>query len=265
MATPPTSAASRSWRSTSSMPAPTTTGPRCARRSPRPCSTAPTRRCTTTRAGCSSRHRALQRAGRAPGVRPRPGRVREPQGRRRGVRGARPDWPSRRLAPIDRAILRLAHFEMTSGRTPPKVAINEAVELAKAFSTEKSPAFINGLLGKVLKRLLRGGGREDPPTPQAVPVRARRRVHDDATHLDLSVEQRPAPRAHPDPGRGGLSVGLFKSVVGKLKKGLDRTRESFVGGLRSHAQRAHARRRPDRRARACAHPGGCRRAHDPGP
>ncbi|MEM7755621.1 MAG: transcription antitermination factor NusB [Planctomycetota bacterium] len=65
-----------------------------------------------------------------------------------------PDWPTKRQPAIDRAILRLAHFEMTSGRTPPKVAVNEAVELAKAFSTEKSPAFINGLLGKVLKRVL---------------------------------------------------------------------------------------------------------------
>jgi N utilization substance protein B len=64
-----------------------------------------------------------------------------------------PDWPTNRLAAVDRALLRLAHFEMTSGRTPPKIAINEAVELAKHYSTEKSPAFINGLLDKVLKRL----------------------------------------------------------------------------------------------------------------
>jgi len=65
-----------------------------------------------------------------------------------------PDWPTARQPAVDRAILRLAHHEMISGRTPPKVAVNEAVELAKAFSTERSPAFINGLLGKVLKRVL---------------------------------------------------------------------------------------------------------------
>lgn len=64
-----------------------------------------------------------------------------------------PTWPAHRLAAVDRAILRLAHYEMTSGRTPPKVAVNEAIELAKQFSTEKSPAFVNGLLDKVLKRL----------------------------------------------------------------------------------------------------------------
>ncbi len=74
-----------------------------------------------------------------------------------------PDWPPHRQAAIDRAILRLAHYEMTSGHTPPKVAVNEAVELAKAFSTDRSPAFINGLLGKVLRRVLGEAAAETPP------------------------------------------------------------------------------------------------------
>lgn len=65
-----------------------------------------------------------------------------------------PNWPAYRQAAVDRAILRLAHFEMTSGKTAPKIAVNEAVELAKSFSTKKSPSFINGLLDKVLKRVL---------------------------------------------------------------------------------------------------------------
>ncbi len=65
-----------------------------------------------------------------------------------------PTWPARRQAAVDRAILRLAHYEIVSGCTPAKVAVNEAVELAKSFSTEKSPGFINGLLDKVLKRVL---------------------------------------------------------------------------------------------------------------
>lgn len=64
-----------------------------------------------------------------------------------------PTWPVHRQAPVDRAILRLAHFEMTSGETSPKIAINEAIELAKAFSTEKSPGFVNALLDKVMKQL----------------------------------------------------------------------------------------------------------------
>ncbi len=64
-----------------------------------------------------------------------------------------PGWPAARQPAVDRAILRLAHFEMTTGRTPPKIALNEAVELAKEFGSEKSPGFVNGLLDKVLKSL----------------------------------------------------------------------------------------------------------------
>ena len=64
-----------------------------------------------------------------------------------------PAWPSHRLAAVDRAILRLAWWEMTSGKTESKIVVNEAVELAKEFSTDKSPAFVNGVLDRVLKRL----------------------------------------------------------------------------------------------------------------
>lgn len=66
-----------------------------------------------------------------------------------------PDWPVYRQPVIDRNILRLAHYEMTHTQTPPKVAINEAVELAREFSTEKSPSFINGVLDRIY-RILRG-------------------------------------------------------------------------------------------------------------
>lgn len=62
-----------------------------------------------------------------------------------------PDWPTHRQPPVDRAILRLAHFEMSSGHAPVKVAINEAVELAKQFGAEQSPPFINGVLDKLSK------------------------------------------------------------------------------------------------------------------
>lgn len=62
-----------------------------------------------------------------------------------------PDWPTYRQPVVDRSILRLEYFEITSPDTPPKVAINEAVELAKEFSTQKSPLFINGVLDKIYK------------------------------------------------------------------------------------------------------------------
>lgn len=62
-----------------------------------------------------------------------------------------PQWPPRRQPPVDRNILRLGVWEMTSSDTPPKVVIDEAIELAKEFSTENSPAFVNGVLDAVLK------------------------------------------------------------------------------------------------------------------
>lgn len=67
--------------------------------------------------------------------------------------GLAPTWPAHRQPAVDRAILRLAHFEMVSGRVAPKIAVNEAVELSKEFGTERSPGFVNGLLDKVLKRV----------------------------------------------------------------------------------------------------------------
>lgn len=64
-----------------------------------------------------------------------------------------PEWPTHRQPPVDRAILRLAYYEMDCSRTPTKVAINEAVELAKHFAAEQSPSFINGLLDKIAKEM----------------------------------------------------------------------------------------------------------------
>jgi N utilization substance protein B len=66
-----------------------------------------------------------------------------------------PEWPVDQLAIIDRNILRLAFFEIGAhdSDTPPKVAINEAVELAKVFGSDSSPRFINGVLGSALDEI----------------------------------------------------------------------------------------------------------------
>lgn len=59
-------------------------------------------------------------------------------------------WETDRISKVDLAILRLAVFEVRfSETTPVSVAINEAVELAKKYSSDESPSFINGILGKV--------------------------------------------------------------------------------------------------------------------
>ena len=64
-----------------------------------------------------------------------------------------PQWPTRRQPGVDRNILRLAVWEMTHADTPPKVVIDEAIEMAKRFSTEHSPAFVNGVLDAVLREI----------------------------------------------------------------------------------------------------------------
>lgn len=61
-----------------------------------------------------------------------------------------PEWPLDQVAVIDRNILRIALWEMAIyGKTPVKVAINEAVELAKAFGSDSTPRFVNGVLGSL--------------------------------------------------------------------------------------------------------------------
>ena len=63
------------------------------------------------------------------------------------------NWRLERLSTIDRAILRLGIHELRGGETPPKVVLNEAVELAKKFSSEDAAAFVNGVLDAVRKSL----------------------------------------------------------------------------------------------------------------
>ena len=69
-----------------------------------------------------------------------------------------PEWPIEQMAPIDRNVLRIALFEFSvDGQTPVKVAINEAVELAKLFGSDSAPRFVNGVLGSL--------AGEDLPVP----------------------------------------------------------------------------------------------------
>ncbi len=68
------------------------------------------------------------------------------------IQKAAPEWPLPKIAKIDLAILRLAVWELAyEGKEPPKVIIDEAVELAKSYGNEHSAKFINGALGTVFK------------------------------------------------------------------------------------------------------------------
>ena len=66
-----------------------------------------------------------------------------------------PEWPVGKLAIVDRNVLRLSIFELSSpdADAPPKVVINEAVELAKTFGSDSSPRFVNGVLGTALREI----------------------------------------------------------------------------------------------------------------
>ena len=68
------------------------------------------------------------------------------------------NWQLDRLASVDRGILRLAISELRLGTAPPKVAIDEALELARKFSSPESPAFLNGILDAAYKSLERKSG-----------------------------------------------------------------------------------------------------------
>jgi len=90
---------------------------------------------------------------------------------------AAPDWPLDRIAPVDRNILRIGLFELLfADRTqvPAKVAINEAIELAKIFGGDSSGRFINGVLGAVYKEMGEPGkeetGKKDKVKREALPV-----------------------------------------------------------------------------------------------
>lgn len=61
------------------------------------------------------------------------------------------NWRLERLAAVDRSILRLAIYELRAATVPPRVVIDEALELAKKFSSVESPAFLNGILDSAFK------------------------------------------------------------------------------------------------------------------
>jgi N utilization substance protein B len=72
------------------------------------------------------------------------------------ISAAAPEWPLEKITHIDRNVLRLGLFELIYGdkkEVPPKVAINEAIELAKQFGGSSSGKFINGILGTIYKEI----------------------------------------------------------------------------------------------------------------
>ena len=80
------------------------------------------------------------------------------------IEKAAPEWPIEQITIVDRNVLRIGLYELlyaNKEEVPPKVAINEAIELAKTFGGESSGKFINGVMGTVYKEI--GGPEEEKP------------------------------------------------------------------------------------------------------
>ena len=84
---------------------------------------------------------------------------------------AAPEWPLEQISTIDKTVLRMAVFELLhSDEVPPKVAINEAVELGKTFGSENSSKFINGVLGTIYRQSPRYNPEDDRQKPDPNPT-----------------------------------------------------------------------------------------------
>jgi len=173
------------------------------------------------------------------------------------IEKAAPDWPLDRIAPVDRNILRIGLYELLfadRAQVPAKVAINEAIELAKVFGGDSSGRFVNGVLGAVYKELGEPGkdeqGRRDKVRREDLPLETLggaivyaehegqyylALVHDVFGRWTLSkghIEQDPSP-----------TEGVARVVKDEL--GLDGTVEEQVGEneyVASHPEKGKIRK-----------------------
>ena len=103
------------------------------------------------------------------------------------IEKAAPAWPIEQITAVDRAVLRLGLYELLMGNrdeVPPKVAINEAIELGKAFGGESSGKFVNGVLGTVYREI--GEPGKEYPTHEEL---EKRREEEKANEEKLKEEK----------------------------------------------------------------------------
>ena len=106
-----------------------------------------------------------------------------------------PEWPIASIAAIDRNVLRIGLFELTerADTVPPKVVINEAVELAKAFGSDNSSKFINGVLGTAFRQI--GGEETEEDNNEQQPEPPAKKPSTKAKRPAKSKEPEPEPEA----------------------------------------------------------------------
>jgi N utilization substance protein B len=139
---------------------------------------------------------------------------------------AAPEWPIERISPVDRNILRLGLFELLfadRSEVPAKVAINEAIELAKQFGGENSSKFVNGVLGAVYKEI-------GEPGKEETSKRRKREIPFD----EMPVERLAGAVVYAE-HEGVIYLALVHDIFGHwtLSKGrIDETEDIKVGAAR---------------------------------
>lgn len=122
---------------------------------------------------------------------------------------AAPEWPVEQIAIIDKIILRLSVYELLFAKeVPPKVAINEAVELAKAYGSDSSFKFVNGVLGTLFREDPRYKEELAEKEKEAIKIAAEEglkpipEIAEEISLLDLAAEKNPAELETPEPRKG---------------------------------------------------------------
>ncbi len=146
------------------------------------------------------------------------------------IEKAAPEWPIDRISPVDRNILRLGLYELLFAdrkEVPAKVAINEAIELAKQFGGDNSSRFVNGVLGAVYKEI-------GEPGKQEVSKRKKR----DVPFEDMPIERLVGAVVYAEDG-GDMYFALVHDIFGHwtLSKGhIEEGEEESVGIARAVAE-----------------------------
>lgn len=123
------------------------------------------------------------------------------------IEKAAPEWPIAKINAVDRNVLRLGLYELLFGdydQVPPKVAINEAIELAKSFGGESSGRFINGVLGAVYKEIGEPGKDQQ----------SKKQKQDEIAYEDMPIEQKGGAVVYCDDHPDGYHLAMIHDVFG---------------------------------------------------
>ena len=140
------------------------------------------------------------------------------------IEKAAPDWPLEKIAVTDRNIIRIGLYELLFGdhdQVPPKVAINEAIELAKRFGGNKSNKFVNGVIGAVYREIGEPGKDQETKKRMA-----------DIPYEDMPVDEKGSAVIYSIDNAGVVRLGMVHDIFGywTLAKGTIEDGESTEEG-----------------------------------